>query len=102
MRFGLNENTVSKINDTFTSYPEIEQVLIYGSRAKGNFREGSDIDISLFGENLDSTLLKSIHQKIDNLNTPYLFDISIFNDLKSERLIDHIKRVGKILYEKDK
>jgi predicted nucleotidyltransferase len=98
MKFGLSLDTIDKINGVFCRYPEIEQVIIYGSRAKGNYREGSDIDITLKGENVNNNTLSKLKMEIDDLNTPYLFDISIFNTLVSNGLIQHIDRVGQILY----
>lgn len=99
MKFGLDTSTIQKIQSVFEKYPEIQKVIIYGSRAKGNFREGSDIDITLKGKNLDYSLLSSIERDIDNLNTPYLFDISIWDKLNSLSLVDHIDRVGKVFYQ---
>lgn len=99
MNFGLDSLTISKIQTVFENYPSVKEVIIYGSRAKGNYREGSDIDITLKGEGLDYRLLSSIEQRIDELNTPYLFDISIYKELKSESLMDHIDRVGKVFYQ---
>jgi predicted nucleotidyltransferase len=101
MTFGLPENTINKINFVFLKYPEIEEVIIYGSRAKGDFREGSDIDITLKGETLNERILTHVSIDIDELNTPYLFDISLFNTLKSTSLVDHINRIGKTLYKKE-
>lgn len=98
MKFGLDMSTIRKIQSVFEKYPEIQKVIIYGSRAKGNFREGSDIDITLKGENLNYSLLTSIESDIDELNTPYLFDISIWDKLNSSSLVDHIERVGKVFY----
>lgn len=102
MKFGLPISTIDRINSVFKKYPEIEQVIIYGSRAKGNYREGSDIDITLKGENLNDTILSKVKSEIDDLNTPYLFDISIFKTLVSNGLIQHIERVGQILYTQNK
>jgi predicted nucleotidyltransferase len=102
MKFGLSVNTIDRINSVFKKYPEIEQVIIYGSRAKGNYREGSDIDITLKGENLNDRILSKVKSEIDDLNTPYLFDISVFQGLVSCSLIEHINRVGLLLYIKDK
>ncbi len=99
MKFGLNSSTLQKIQSVLKKYREIEEVLIYGSRAKGNYREGSDIDITLKGEKLTHSLLSSIEQDIDELNTPYLFDISIYHLLKSPSLVDHIDRVGQVFYK---
>jgi len=101
MKFGLDAITLSKITSVFVKNPEIEEVVIYGSRAKGNYREGSDIDITLKGNNITDNIKTNIELDIDNLNTPYLFDISIFNTLNSKSLVEHINRVGQIFYKKE-
>jgi len=100
MNFGLTNLTIQSITSVFVKHAEIEEVVIYGSRAKGNFREGSDVDLTLIGQGLSSDLLSTVLQEIDDLNTPYLFDISIFSSLKSPELEGHIKRVGKTFYKK--
>ncbi|MBS1538490.1 MAG: nucleotidyltransferase domain-containing protein [Bacteroidetes bacterium] len=100
MKFGLSEQTIAKINSVFIQYPEVEEVIIYGSRAKGNYRNGSDIDITLKGEHLTSTILSNIKGDIDELNTPYLFDISLYHKLHSPELEHHITRVGQVFYTK--
>lgn len=100
MKFGLNEETILKINSVFKRYPEVEEVVIYGSRAKGNYREGSDIDITLKGKKLTSNIYSKIGIEIDDLNTPYMFDISIFDKLNSPDLVNHINRVGQVFYKK--
>ena len=60
MEFGLNQETINKINSVFEKHPEIDNVIIYGSRAKGNFKRGSDIDLSMFGNNLNYELIGEI------------------------------------------
>lgn len=100
MKFGLKPETITKINSVFIKHPEVEEVIIYGSRAKGNYRNGSDIDITLIGKKLTDQIRSKIYWDIDDLNMPYLFDISIFNQLKSSDLEEHINRVGKIFYSK--
>ena len=100
MKFGLPDSTIEKINTVFARHPEIEEVLIYGSRAKGTYREGSNIDITLKGSVLSEELRANIFSEIDDLNTPYLFDISIFDQLSSDDLIAHINRVGQVFYRK--
>ena len=102
MKYGLKETIIDKINSVFENYSEIEKVIIYGSRAKGNFRPGSDIDITLIGNQLEYSILSKINIAIDDLNTPYLFDISIFDKLNAPDLEEHINRVGQIFYKKDK
>lgn len=101
MKFGLTVETIAKINSVFAKYPEIEEVIIYGSRAKGNFREGSDIDITLKGEKLSPQLVSKLYWEIDELNTPYLFDISIFAHLTNTELKAHIQRVGQLFYVRE-
>jgi predicted nucleotidyltransferase len=64
MKFGLTDETITKINSVFRNHPEIDSVLIYGSRAMGNYREGSDIDITLIGEEITHTLLSLVMQEI--------------------------------------
>lgn len=100
MIFGLNEETVARINSVFARYTEVEEVIIYGSRAKGNYRVGSDIDITIKRDNISTNILSKINSDIDDLNTPYLFDISIFDKLGSPDLEEHINRVGKVFYKK--
>ncbi|WP_430974051.1 nucleotidyltransferase domain-containing protein [Sunxiuqinia rutila] len=100
MPYGLSDKTRDSLADVFRKYANIEQVILYGSRAKGNYFEGSDIDLTLVGDNLDFSDLQRISVDIDQLNLPYLVDISIFRTLSNNQLIDHIKRVGITIYTK--
>ena len=97
--YGLDDDTISKINGVFSKYSQIKKVILYGSRAKGNYHNGSDIDITFEGEKL--TLSNSVYpiaEELDELYLPYTFDISIFNHIKDQDMIDHIKRVGLVFY----
>lgn len=96
--FGLPDDTLAAMQRVFDSYPQVEKVIIYGSRAKGNFRPGSDIDLTLYGENLDGSTLSYILVDLDDLNMPYMLDVSLFDQIASEDLLDHIERVGKVFY----
>jgi uncharacterized protein len=98
--FGLDKNTISKINSVFSKYSQIEKVILYGSRAMGNYKPGSDIDIAVVGKDLNLSLIHEIEVKIDDLLLPYTFDISIFNQISNEDLLDHIKNHGKLFYER--
>ena len=98
-RFGLEESTINKIIAVFAKYTQIEKILLYGSRAKGNYRNGSDIDLTLIGDQLNYSQLSSIESDIDDLFLPYSFDISIFKDIDNPDLVDHINRIGVVLYE---
>jgi uncharacterized protein len=101
MNFGLKETTISRIHAVFARHPQVEKAILYGSRAKGNFKNGSDIDLTLIGkEDLNLELLYRIIDEIDDLLLPYTFDLSIFHQISDPDVIDHIKRVGVVFYEK--
>ena len=96
--FGLKDSIINQINNVFSNYPDIEKAVIYGSRAKGNYRNGSDIDITLFGENLTYEQLNRIETQLDNLMLVYFIDLSLFKYIDAPDLIEHINRVGKVFY----
>jgi predicted nucleotidyltransferase len=98
--FGLSEEAVEKMREVFSSFPVVEEVVIYGSRAKGNFKIGSDIDITLIGEKLTHNILSRINTKLDDLLLPYIIDTSLLTSIDNKDLLDHISRVGKVFYKK--
>ena len=100
MKFGLKKSVIQEICKVLEQFPEIEKVVIYGSRAKGKFKPGSDIDLSLFGESLTSIQINKLNLQLDDLFLPYTFDISIYHQLSNIQLKEHIDRVGHIFYEK--
>lgn len=100
MKFGLKENIIQKIQTVFASFPEVEEVFLYGSRAKGNFKPGSDIDLTLKGEKVSSFVLNKISLKLDDLYLPYTFDLSVYSQIDNKDLVDHIKRIGVPFYKK--
>ena len=102
MNFGLSEKSISTIHKIFQKYQEIEQALIFGSRAKGNYKEGSDIDLTLIGKNLTTNDLLNIASDLEDSNLPYLFDLSIFANIDNENLREHINRIGSVFYERSK
>ena len=103
MAYGLKDKTIQNIKGVLSKNQLIEKVILYGSRAKGNYELGSDIDFTLIGDNL--TLGNTVYplmEGLDELYLPYTFDISIFNEIDDQDLIDHIKRVGQVFYSTDK
>lgn len=98
---GLSASTVGAIRDVLARYPAVDQAVLYGSRAKGNFKTGSDIDLSLFGKSLTTEMLFSIGDALDELLLPYSIDLSIFADIDHAPLREHIERVGLIFYRRD-
>jgi len=95
---GLNIETLYKIWDVFKQYPALEKAILYGSRAKGTYRQGSDIDLTLLGKELDYSQLAKIENQLDNLLLAYSFDLSLFKEMTDENLIEHIHRVGMVFY----
>ncbi|WIV12028.1 nucleotidyltransferase domain-containing protein [Proteiniborus sp. MB09-C3] len=101
MRYGLKDSILESIISIFARYSKIEKVLLYGSRAKGNFKNGSDIDLTLVGNDIDIKDLNKIYLELDELYLPYSFDISIFDKIQNKDLINHINRVGIEIYERE-
>lgn len=101
--FGLDPDSVRNIKQAMEKIATIDKVILYGSRAKGNYRNGSDIDITLFGQGLNlNNSVYPLMDELDKLYLPYTFDISIFEHIDNEDLIEHIQRVGKVFYEREK
>ena len=99
MQYGLTTKQLESINAVFQQFPEIESAVIYGSRAKGNFKIASDIDITLKGNKLDLGILSRVDMALDDLLFPYKFDVSIHHQIDNPGLLDHIEKVGKICYK---
>jgi uncharacterized protein len=100
MRYGLKEQTIAGICAVFASHPLVEKAMLYGSRAMGNFKPGSDLDLTLFGASLSSQELGVIDEELDELLLPYQIDLSIFHQIENVDLREHIERVGVIFYRK--
>ena len=101
MSYGLKKETVEKILRLFSHYDEIDEAILYGSRAKGNYKPGSDIDLSLKGANLNLHIVNKISLDIDDLLLPYTFDLSLYSHITNPDLLSHIARVGKTFYKKE-
>lgn len=101
-RFGLEENDIQAICTILALHPQVEKAILYGSRAKGNYKNGSDIDLTLVGgADLNGSVLTQIDWEIDDLLLPYTIDLSIFHQISDTDVIEHIQRVGVTFYEKD-
>ncbi|MGB7484842.1 MAG: nucleotidyltransferase domain-containing protein [Phormidesmis sp.] len=98
---GLKIHVIEKILSVLKQHLEIESAVFYGSRAKGNFRLGSDIDLTLTGENLTYRILTNIETDIDDLLLPYLFDLSILRQIENPNVVEHIHRFGLSFYERE-
>jgi uncharacterized protein len=100
MDLGLTPEDIYRIKSVFSMHDQIDRVLIYGSRAMGNYKPASDIDVTLIGINIDQRLLSQIEFDLDDLMLPFKFDISIYDKITNPEFISHINRVGKEFYRK--
>jgi predicted nucleotidyltransferase len=98
---GLSSSEIDQIRQVLKQFPSISKGIIFGSRAIGNYRNSSDVDISLFGTELDFKTILDINHKLNEEGTlPYHFDILNYNTISNKDLIDHINRVGICIYNK--
>ena len=98
--YGLDQNEMQLLHQIFSATRAVKEVVLYGSRAKGNYKPFSDIDIALKGEHLADEDLTDICYKLSESSLPYFCDVSIFHHLSSPSLIDHINRRGKTIYKR--
>ncbi len=97
--YGLHDSDIRQIVDLFRSAPEIEEAIIFGSRAIGRHRHGSDIDLALNGEKLTSAIMSRLSEYLnEETNMPYRFDPFRLSDINNQDLVDHIGRVGVVIY----
>ena len=98
MKFGLPESALDSIVAVLSRHPKIEKAVIFGSRAKGTYRKGSDIDIALSGRALDLAEEACLLDDLDQLMLPYTIDTVNYSRIENPALIDHIDRAGVLLY----
>jgi len=102
MRYGLEEITIKKINEVFSRFPEIKEVVLYGSRAMGNHKTGSDIVLTILSDKIEMSTLYKIERELDDLFLPYTIDLSVHRYIQNPDLLDHIKNVGNTFYSNQK
>jgi uncharacterized protein len=91
-RFGLPDRVINSINRVFSKYGA--DVLLYGSRAMGTFKHGSDIDLVVVNQSFSTEDLLKIETELDELLLPYKIDLSILHQIDNSELRAHIERVG--------
>ena len=99
MKFGLSDTVIRELQDVFRRHANIEKVLIFGSRSKGNFRAGSDIDLAVIGKGIDYSQLLTIQCEIENLEMLYRIDLLNYQKEIGTPIGDNIDRVGQVFYE---
>lgn len=97
--FGLSEQDMDTLKSILSSYPEVDEAIIFGSRSKGNYRNGSDVDIALKGLALNLDIVSQISYILNEETTmPYKFDILNYHTINNKELIEHIDRVGILIF----
>jgi predicted nucleotidyltransferase len=102
MKFGLKEEDIAYIVAALSKFDEIKKAAVFGSRAKGNYKPGSDVDIAVFGEDISFSTIAHLHFMLEEDSLmPYFFDIVDYTHLAHQELKDHIERVGITIFERD-
>ena len=94
--YGISQSAFDKIKKIIFSVQGVDEVVLYGSRANGNYKEGSDIDLTIKG-NLNFNDLVKLAVKLDDLNLPWKIDLSLYSHITNKDLLDHINRVGIVI-----
>jgi len=100
--FGLPAATIDMIRRILAEVPTVQKAVIYGSRVKGNYKPGSDIDLTLYGDALDLDTLGRIATRLHESSIPQQVDLSVFDLLDHPGLREHIERVGQPFYKAQK
>lgn len=97
-QWGLSPDDILAIQGVLKNHLLILKAILYGSRAKGTFKPGSDIDLTLIAPQMSLDELLLIENELDDLDLPYKMDLSLFHQIENDHLIEHINRVGAVFY----
>jgi predicted nucleotidyltransferase len=98
---GLTEKTLTQLASVLARFSNVEKAILFGSRAKGTHKPGSDIDLALVGEKLDWRTIGRIDSALDDLPLPYCFSLIVFSERTDPEVAAHIRRVGIPLFERN-
>ena len=99
-KYGLSERDIRTIYDILAKHPEVLTVYIFGSRAKGNFKSGSDLDLAIMNKGVSYKTLLKLKSDLDDSSLPYKADIVDYNTISNPDLVDHIDRAGILFYQR--
>ncbi len=99
MEYGLLPLDLFHIKEVFAAFPKVRQVILFGSRAKGNYKTGSDIDLAIIGDNVLFEDILEIDARLEQLGLLYKFDLKNFKEINDPEVTAHIKRAGKIIFQ---
>jgi predicted nucleotidyltransferase len=94
---GLLPREIESLRSVFARHPEIEEVVLFGSRAKGNYRPESDIDLAVRGLESEREV-EALADELNELPLPFLFDVKSLHAIRNPALLEHVRRVGRSIY----
>lgn len=100
MKFGLSKRDLDRIQETFNQFPQVQSAILFGSRAMGNFKKGSDVDIALKGDITHATVIGCKSILNEEIPIPYFFDVIDYASIENRDLLRHIREHGKIIFQK--
>jgi predicted nucleotidyltransferase len=100
-RWGLSVNTIEAIQNILSREPAVHKAILFGSRAKGNFKPGSDIDLAIVGEEVNLDTISRLHRAFEESTIPYEVDLCWLAQVDQPALREHIARVGQLVYERN-
>lgn len=98
--YGLSEQNLQELRSILSSIPHIEEAILYGSRARGDYKKGSDVDLSIKGSKLTFHDLSLLDDKLYYSYIPYFFDTNSYDQLTNPNLIANINHDGKVVYKR--
>ncbi len=96
--FGLSDRGMKTLQDIFKKYPDVKNVFVFGSRAKGTYKQGSDIDLAIMNEGVQDMFIRKMKSDFEDSSLPYVVDLVNYPTLKHPELKNHIDRVGVPLF----
>ncbi len=99
--YGLSDADIERIINETAKHTEIEQLIIFGSRAIGNYKKGSDVDLALVGKALNYKVTRELSMTLnENSPMPYYFDVIDYHQIQNKNLKQHIDEKGIVIYTK--
>lgn len=98
---GLTKKELEEIIEVIKKYSDVDSAFVFGSRAKGTYKRGSDVDIAIKGQNITiDTLAKILNELEEETTLPYFFDVVHYDTCSTRELVEHIDRIGICIYIK--
>lgn len=93
----INQKIIDDIQHIAAKYSEIEKIVLFGSRARGDNSDRSDIDLAIFTKNKIFNNWLSFYDKIDEMETLIKLDLVHISENIDKRLLENIENEGCII-----